>query len=240
MTDIILCHLQHVSCLFGYANWNNADAIDANLNEPAHDAANIDADLVVESEAEEQAIPDSAQISLFDAAPSILTGQQQAKCPALVHTFLPPCTHRQAVQPIVPPLQPADALFPLINNAASTATLNVSMEEIDSSSDESATAATSISMATQSAVNAVYSTCMRYSEFTSKVYTRCARPLDAHCALVSGDPVCFCNKCGTEMAENARANAELRQGGEYNALETELSQYFIGSSTGQFEQFAMI
>uniref|UniRef100_A0A914WW31 Zinc finger PHD-type domain-containing protein n=1 Tax=Plectus sambesii TaxID=2011161 RepID=A0A914WW31_9BILA len=235
MTDIILRHLQHVSCLFGYANWNNADAIDANLNEPVHDAANIDADLVVESEAEEQAIPDPAQISLFDAAPSLPTGQQQAKCPALVHTFLPPCTHRRAVQPVVPPHQLADAFILPVSDAPTTATLDASMEDIDSTSDETATAATSISMATQSAVNAVYSICMRCSKFTSEVCARCVRPLHAHCAPVSGDPVFFCDECGTEMVENARANAELRRGGEYDALEAELTQYYMGSSTGQFE-----
>uniref|UniRef100_A0A914WYX7 DDE-1 domain-containing protein n=1 Tax=Plectus sambesii TaxID=2011161 RepID=A0A914WYX7_9BILA len=116
MTDITLRHLHYVSCLFGYANWNNANAIDANLNESFHDAAYIDADLVVESEAEEQAILNLAQISLFDAAPSLPTGQQQPKCPALVHTFLPSCTHRQAVQSVMPPPQLADALIPPIKN----------------------------------------------------------------------------------------------------------------------------
>uniref|UniRef100_A0A914UYD4 Uncharacterized protein n=1 Tax=Plectus sambesii TaxID=2011161 RepID=A0A914UYD4_9BILA len=72
-------------------------------------------------------------------------------------------------------------------------------------------------------INVVYSTCMQCSEFTSKVCAQCAQPLHAYCAPMSGDSIYFCDECGTEMVENARANAELWQGGEYDALEAELS-----------------
>uniref|UniRef100_A0A914VVW1 MULE transposase domain-containing protein n=1 Tax=Plectus sambesii TaxID=2011161 RepID=A0A914VVW1_9BILA len=54
MTQIILRHLRYVSCLFGYAQWSDADTMDASLSEPTVNAKQIDADLVVDDLPDEE------------------------------------------------------------------------------------------------------------------------------------------------------------------------------------------
>uniref|UniRef100_A0A914WWP8 MULE transposase domain-containing protein n=1 Tax=Plectus sambesii TaxID=2011161 RepID=A0A914WWP8_9BILA len=99
MTQIILQHLRYVSCLFGYAQWSDADTMDASLSEPTINAEQIDADLVVDDlpdEEETTTAIDPTRISLFGdsssdrATPSSRSSQQP--CPAAVHTFMSPYT----------------------------------------------------------------------------------------------------------------------------------------------------
>lgn len=83
MAPIILRHLDHVSCLFGYSMWNNANAFGTNLSEPPTNAAMIDHDLVA---------PDDPEgISLYDDVPP---PPPQPTCPTNFCTFMPPCIHR--------------------------------------------------------------------------------------------------------------------------------------------------
>ncbi len=95
MIPIILRHLSHVACLFGH---NKKD-----VQMPTFD--------------------DPASISLFEPAPSLSTIDlvissvvDAAKCPARLHTYLPPCTHRRPLpssinRPVHVPLPVLDVSF---------------------------------------------------------------------------------------------------------------------------------
>uniref|UniRef100_A0A914WRK5 Zinc finger PHD-type domain-containing protein n=1 Tax=Plectus sambesii TaxID=2011161 RepID=A0A914WRK5_9BILA len=198
--------------------------MDASLSEPTVNAKQIDANLVVDDlpdEEETTTAIDPTQLSLFgdsssDTATSSSRSSQQP-CPTTVHTYLPPCTHRQ-------PSCPTQTLLPPLYDSKTLTMFEPSDESLDTSSSDDSTSANGLT-----AITIALEDCIRCGSPTVDRCACCSRHLHENCAPVSGDPIFFCEQCGEELVEDALAMAEPRMGGARDAVIAVFEPFFISS-----------
>uniref|UniRef100_A0A914XGD7 MULE transposase domain-containing protein n=1 Tax=Plectus sambesii TaxID=2011161 RepID=A0A914XGD7_9BILA len=156
MLPIILRHLRYVSCLLG--NKKNVAAAPA--------APPVDP----------SAISLFEPISTIDAAISSVVNAAVRRCPALVHTYLPPCIHQRPA-PIVP-----------TEGELSDDSIN------DSSDDETEEA--------ENAPEPVYEPCKECGDRTAERCAACKLPMHFNCGGVRDeDTISLCDSCCHDIAD---------------------------------------